>query len=89
LSKGRTQESAYDLKNSPIATFIVKGIGFGSLSDILASAKSFLNGEIGSEEFLRHEALKTDDIDVVSVLTQAEIELSSQRASVFKIARAV
>lgn len=89
LSKGRTQESAYDLKNSPIATFIVKGIGFGSLSDILASAKSFLNGEMGSEDFLRHEALKTDDIDIVRVLTQAEIELSSQRASVFKIARAV
>jgi len=89
LSKGRTQESAYDLKNSPVATFIVRAIGFDSLPDLLASAKSFLGGEIGSEEFLCHEALKIDDIDVVALITQAEIQLSNRRAGVFEVARAV
>ncbi|MGD1901039.1 MAG: hypothetical protein ACFB9N_02230 [Geitlerinemataceae cyanobacterium] len=89
LSKGRTQESAYDLKNSPIATFIVQAIGFDSLSDLLISSKSFLGGNIGSEEFLCHEALKIDEVDVVGLITQAEIQLSNQRAGVFKLARAV
>jgi len=87
LSEGRTQESAYDLKNSPVATFIVKAIGFDSLQPLLHSAKAFLSQEIHPEEFLKHEALRTERVDIVGVLTQAAIHLAEYRAEFLKVAR--
>ncbi len=52
LSKGRNRESAYDLKNSPVATFIVKSMGFDALRGFLVSAKAFLAGDMSPDEFL-------------------------------------
>lgn len=52
LSEGRNQDSPYDLKNSPIATFIVKSIGFGEIRQLIELAKEFFTGNISDSEFL-------------------------------------
>lgn len=53
LIQGRNQESVYDLKNSPVATFIIKSIGFTSIEHLLKQAKAFFAGTISPTEFLR------------------------------------
>ncbi len=52
LVQGRNQESDYDLKNSPVATFIIKSIGFASVEPLLKQAKAFFNGAISATDFL-------------------------------------
>src|SRR5919202_5113028 len=62
LRKGRNQDSSYDLKNSPIATFIVNAMGFPSVRHLIQRAKEFFAGTISTDEFLRecdHNALRT------------------------------
>jgi len=62
LTKGRNQDSSYDLKNSPIATFIVNAMGFPSVRHLIQRAKEFFAGTISTDEFLRecdHNALRT------------------------------
>jgi hypothetical protein len=54
LAKGRNQESRYDIKNSPVATFIIKSIGFGEIDHVLKKAKDFFAGNLNSEEFLSY-----------------------------------
>lgn len=53
LSKGRNKDSPYDLKNSPLTTFIIKSIGFESGGYLLQRAKEFFKGNIEAEEFLK------------------------------------
>src|SRR5919202_6465985 len=53
LIQGRNQESVYDLKNSPVATYIVQSIGFASVGHLLNQAKAFFSGAISSTDFLR------------------------------------
>ncbi|HEY9743854.1 MAG TPA: hypothetical protein V6C90_25480 [Coleofasciculaceae cyanobacterium] len=60
LTKGRNQDSSYDLKNSPIATFIVNSMGFPSVRHLIERAKEFFAGTISADEFLSecdHEAI--------------------------------
>lgn len=52
LTKGRNQDSTYDLKNSPIATFIVNSMGFSSVRHLIERAKEFFADTISSDEFL-------------------------------------
>lgn len=52
LVQGRNQESDYDLKNSPVATFIIKSIGFASVEPLLKQAKAFFSKEISATKFL-------------------------------------
>ena len=52
LEIGRNQESPYDIKNSPVSTFIIKSIGFAETEQFLKKAKDFFAGDIPSEEFL-------------------------------------
>ncbi|MBD2183740.1 hypothetical protein [Aerosakkonema funiforme] len=53
LAKGRNKDSPYDIKNSPVTTFIIKSIGFDSGGYLLQKAKDFFNGKIEAEEFLK------------------------------------
>jgi hypothetical protein len=53
LTKGRNQDSTYDLKNSPIATFIVNSMGFPSVRYLINRAKDFFAEKISPDEFLR------------------------------------
>ena len=52
LIQGRKQESIYDLKNSPVATYIIKSIGFASIEQLLKQAKAFFAGAISPTKFL-------------------------------------
>lgn len=54
LAIGRNQESPYDIKNSPVATFIIKSIGFAETENFLKKAQEFFAGHISSEEFLSY-----------------------------------
>lgn len=73
LRKGRNQDSSYDLKNSPIATFIVNAMGFPSVRHLIQRAKEFFAGKLSTDEFLRecdHKAIGTV-IDAVEQLFES------------------
>lgn len=52
LEKGRTQHSYYDIKNSPLTTYMVKYMGFEEIKNQRNRAQKFFQKEISSEEFL-------------------------------------
>lgn len=52
LEQGRSQSSSYDIKNSPVATYIIKSVGFTAARDLLGKAKAFFAGELPAEDFL-------------------------------------
>lgn len=52
LENGRSRDSRYDIKNSPVATFMIKSIGFPESRQLLALAKDFFKGNLSAEEFL-------------------------------------
>ncbi len=52
LEKGRTQNSSYDIKNSPLATYMVKSMGFDQIRYQRSRAQQFFQNKISSEEFL-------------------------------------
>ncbi|HEY9651228.1 MAG TPA: hypothetical protein V6C95_11240 [Coleofasciculaceae cyanobacterium] len=78
LSEGRNQDSPYDLKNSPIATFIVKSIGFNEMKRLIDVAKNFFTGKISPSEFLCE-----CDPDVVNAITVGVRKLFECRAARF------
>ncbi|MBE9129272.1 MULTISPECIES: hypothetical protein [unclassified Coleofasciculus] len=79
LSKGRNQESVYDLKNSPIATTIIKSIGFGSVGHLNQQAKAFFSGTISAEAFL-----KECNADAIGRIMCAMEKLFESRAAKLK-----
>ena len=52
LDKGRTVDSSYDVKNSPVATFMVKSIGFVEMKRMLQLSKEFFKGKLTHEELI-------------------------------------
>ncbi|CBN57879.1 hypothetical protein OSCI_3530046 [Kamptonema sp. PCC 6506] len=74
LAKGRNQESRYDIKNSPVATFIIKSIGFAEIEHLLKKAKDFFAGNMRSEEFLSY-----CDPDVVGTIATGVMKLFESR----------
>jgi len=54
LEKGRSQSSSYDIKNSPVATYLIKSLGFKAARELLKEAKAFFKGDLTAEEFLQH-----------------------------------
>lgn len=75
LSKGRNQDSPYDLKNSPIATFMVKSIGFVEMKYLIERAKEFFAGKITASEFL-----SDCNADVVKAIALGVGQLFESRA---------
>jgi hypothetical protein len=53
LETGRTLESDYDVKHSPVATFVVRSIGFAGSKDLLEQARAFFNHQVTGEQFLQ------------------------------------
>ncbi|MEG4808169.1 hypothetical protein QUA82_11205 [Microcoleus sp. F8-D3] len=64
LEIGRNQESRYDIKNSPVSTFIIKSIGFAETENFLKKAQDFFAGHISSEDFLSY--CSPDVIETIS-----------------------
>jgi hypothetical protein len=52
LEKGRSQQSAYDLKNSPLTTYMVKSIGFDEMRRQREQSQQFFQKKITAEAFL-------------------------------------
>jgi hypothetical protein len=52
LSKGRNEESFYDLKHSPLATFMIKHIGLPKVLALYQRATLWFSGDISAEDFL-------------------------------------
>ncbi|NVO06646.1 MAG: hypothetical protein HXX19_12280, partial [Rhodoferax sp.] len=52
LETGRTLESEYDVKHSPVASFLVRSVGFGRAGVLLEQARAFFGQRISGEQFL-------------------------------------
>ncbi len=79
LNKGRNKESRYDIKNSPLATLIVKHLGFSGIMESLKQAKEFFNGNFTPEEFL-----KKCDPEIVEIVTGALLQLFESRKAALR-----
>lgn len=78
LERGRNLESPYDIKNSPVSTFIIKSIGFAETGNFLNKAHDFFAGNIASEELLSYcdaEVIDTIEIGVVKLFESRKIAL--------------
>jgi hypothetical protein len=74
LAIGRNKESPYDIKNSPVSTFIIKSIGFAETDNYLKKAKEFFTGQMSSEDFLSE-----CDSDVVETISSGVMKLFDSR----------
>jgi len=74
LEKGRSQSSSYDIKNSPVATYMIKLIGFAEARKLLIQAKEFFKGTISPEAFLEH-----CDRTIVDTITNGVIQVFESR----------
>lgn len=74
LEKGRGQSSSYDIKNSPVATFIIKSVGFNAARKLILAAKDFFKGALSSEEFLQ-----TCDPEIVKIITDGVLQVFESR----------
>jgi hypothetical protein len=52
LENGRAKSATADLKDSPLAAFIVKSIGFEALQEQSARAKEFFKGNLSAVDFI-------------------------------------
>jgi len=68
LELGRTFDSDYDVKNSPIATFMAKTMGLNAMKELLGKARLFFKGELSSEAFLDSCPKELIDSIVASIL---------------------
>ncbi|NUN65935.1 hypothetical protein HCU40_14525 [Pseudanabaena biceps] len=76
LDKGRTVDSSYDVKNSPVATFMVKSIGFLEMQRMLKLSKEFFKGGMTAEELI-----DSCDPHVMSTIKGAVFNLFDSRKS--------
>jgi len=74
LDKGRTVNSSYDVKNSPVATFMVKSIGFKEMQRMLNLSKEFFKGSLTAEELI-----SSCDPEVMAMIKGAVIKLFESR----------
>jgi hypothetical protein len=74
LEKGRSRSSSYDVKNSPVATFIIKSIGFPSARLLLLQAKEFFKQNLTGEELLA-----VCNPDVVETIVRAVLQVFESR----------
>jgi hypothetical protein len=68
LELGRTFDSDYDVKNSPIATFMAKTMGLNAMKELLGNARLFFKGELSSEALLDSCPKELIDSIVASIL---------------------
>ncbi|MDY7016552.1 MAG: hypothetical protein SVX43_23745, partial [Cyanobacteriota bacterium] len=79
LEVGRADDPEYDLKNSPLSTFIVRTLGFEEISHQLHFAKKFFAGELSSEDFIA-----TCDPTTVELVVNGIVKLLDSRKSAIR-----
>jgi hypothetical protein len=72
LQHGRHQSLDYDLKESPLASFLIKYITFAQVTYYRKNCYAFFDGELSTEEFLA--SFPTDLVEIISGLYQVNIE---------------
>lgn len=74
LEEGRSNGSTYDLKTSPLTTFVVKYIGFDEIRQLRERSQDFFHKKISSEAFLAH-----CNPDMISILIKEVKNLLDNR----------
>ncbi|MGC1245944.1 MAG: hypothetical protein WA865_07000 [Spirulinaceae cyanobacterium] len=74
LQEGRIRNSFYDIKDSPLTTFIVKSIGFDSIKGNVELMNKFFQRKIASEDFLT-----SCNTNVTEAITQGIVQLTDVR----------
>ncbi|AKT37520.1 hypothetical protein [Chondromyces crocatus] len=67
LDKGRSRESTYDLRNSPMSVFLVHAIGFDGIRRELPRAQAFFAGTLAAEAYLKDGPQAAIDILVQGI----------------------
>jgi hypothetical protein len=76
LEKGRAENSDSDLKESPLATFIIKSIGFEEMQHQSKQAKEFFKGNISAVDFI-----SGFNRTVTAIVVEALVQLFDSRKS--------
>ncbi|MFM7886159.1 MAG: hypothetical protein ACKPCM_05600 [Pseudanabaena sp.] len=76
LEKGRTVDSSYDIKNSPVTTFMVKVIGFAEMQRLLGMSKEFFKSNLTHEQLIAN-----CDKYVIETIKNAVVQLFDSRKS--------
>lgn len=90
LEEGRHQDSSYDIKNSPVTTFIVKSIGFSETQRLLAEAKTFfqkkadLAGSYVQETIAAEAFLDQCNPVVVETITNGILQVFESRKAALR-----
>lgn len=79
LEVGRSNGNTYDLKNSPLATFVVKYIGFDSIQQMKERSQEFFRGTISSEDFLAN-----CNPDMIKIIINEVIKLLDNRKAALR-----
>lgn len=74
LEVGRSNDATYDLKTSPLTTFVVKYIGFDEIRRMRERSQAFFQGTISSEEFLA-----SCNTDMTKIIVNEVINLLENR----------
>lgn len=82
LEHGRTKNSNYDLKNSPLTTYMVKTIGFDKMRQQNDRVKAFFEKKISGEEFLAG-----CNPEMIRVVTEGLIHLFDCRKASLSVVR--
>lgn len=76
LEKGRAKSAKYDLEHSPLATFMVKSMGFEEMRCQCSRAKAFFKEELTAEDFISEF-----DSKVAKVLIDGVVKLFESHKS--------
>jgi hypothetical protein len=79
LEQGRTQSAAYDIKHSPLATFMVKLIGFEEICRQRQRAQEFFQESLSAEDFLAG-----CDIGLIEAIATGVLQLFDSRKSALR-----
>ena len=79
LEIGRSNDNTYDLKNSPLSTFIVKYIGFDGIRQMRERSQDFFQGTISSEDFLA-----SCNSDMTKIIINEVIKLLENRKTALR-----
>ncbi|MDY6783068.1 MAG: hypothetical protein SW833_11070 [Cyanobacteriota bacterium] len=79
LEVGRAEDLEYDLKNSPLSTFVARKLGFEEILRQLQQAKKFFAGDLSSEEFIA-----SCDSTTIEIIVNGIVKLLDSRKSAIR-----
>lgn len=77
LEIGRWKSSNYDIRNSPLTTFVVKYIGFNEIRRLRERSQAFFQGTISSEDYLA-----SCNSELTRIITNGVLKLLENRQAI-------